>query len=581
MPEATATNTNTQMKSWQIITGLVVEPWLLRLMTVTGPSQWSQISKFQWSQISKFPDSKSPDSQIAGPLISLEIFEMSVFSSVQKLWMDRCGSKPKGDPEPEEAKLPQPPPPPPAPRPPSRYPSLLLFPLDIQLSVVYEWLDCFDISRLDVSFCSHSKRQCLLDLLSSPCPFSQWVFRKSFANDKLLTWLAKRKVAMCKLSLLHIGNESDFAQFPAFCRSLRFLDLSNLDQLTDAHMAHLLAVCRGTITHVRLDHCPAVSWSTVDLLITHSPQLQSLELTEIAFNRGQLQGGGSPPTKVVHLVLRAEEAIRPAVNPLPTLFAACPLLQTLHFGLLLANSDWVSIAGRGPVHKLILDAVAIDSPHVFQQLSLHLPQLTDLQVYKLTGLSQGIQGHVQGVAVADADLAYMCSFMGLRRLHFGSDRLTDALLCRLASNSTQLTHLVLSNAKRVTDASVAVLATCCNELLEVFIGHSELTDASVRKLLQGCPKLRKLAVPYSRLTYESMLHVAEHGKLLEEVDIFGNSSIVTEQSVALLKESILGVLLDCPHLSKLNIDSNGLDLAFVESIKAQLERRNRMKFSRS
>src|SRR5690242_8185852 len=123
----------------------------------------------------------------------------SAFSSLLNMWQSRLGlvskpAKPKPPSPPEDPVLVTPaaqtkaaPPPPP----PSKPSKLLVFPIDIQLSVLYEWLDCYSISRLDVAFCSRD-RQSLLDLLASPCPFSQWVFRKSFTNDGLLTWLSKR-----------------------------------------------------------------------------------------------------------------------------------------------------------------------------------------------------------------------------------------------------------------------------------------------------------------------------------------------------------------------------------------------------
>ena len=95
---------------------------------------------------------------------------------------------------------------------------------------------------------------------------------------------------------------------------------------------------------------------------------------------------------------------------------------------------------------------------------------------------------------------------------------TDAGL-RWVAQFGRLTHLNLSNCRKITDAGVKAIGGKCPHLVSLDISRcNRLTTASIRHVLSNCPELTQLNVKRCFSTFRQAMqlrpHLSSHCKLM-------------------------------------------------------------------
>jgi hypothetical protein len=158
------------------------------------------------------------------------------------------------------------------------------------------------------------------------------------------------------------------------------------------------------------------------------------------------------------------------------------------------------------------------------------------------------------------------------RYSLPSEKFTDEGLIALSEGCRQLQKIALHNCDRISDRSLYALAANCRGLQEVTIGgyNENITDGGLTVLFETCKDIRRLklsskllkvtdatcamltnncgkSLTYIKMTRKmtdaSILMLAKHCPLLEEVDLHRCSSI-SEAAVWALVSS-------CPRLTRL------------------------------
>ncbi|RYH11975.1 hypothetical protein EON65_38330 [archaeon] len=444
--------------------------------------------------------------------------------------------------------------------------NILGFNPDIVLLVFYAWLDRYDVSGLDVAYSNHIKRPLFLKLLSSPCGNSNWVFQKSFKDDFLLEWLARRRVAIHQLKLVNIGSESDFASFPHYCNSLRIVKFNNLKQLRDEHIEVLLATCGSIIQSVSIVRCAHITLSSVNAILAKSHKsLKTLHIESIHISAGRIDT--TTQTSIQQLCVRDKSTLRGTnLQFLSSIFSICPMLHNLHMGLLLTSGyvheySWLDVLSTHCVHmqELTLDYIAMNNI-LCTLLPTKLPHLLTLNIPTSRKLS----------SISIADYVNLGQFGHLQKLVTGGQVANTQMLTALCTSAqSSLVHMEVLAAGGVTSEVLHTLAMMCPLLHTLIMHRADVDDEGVGCVLRDCRKLRVLHLPYcTNLTKRSLEHVIKLGYNIEDLDLFipnnpyqlgdlGNGAFSPADIRALITEGV------CKKLVKLNVGDMALNDLFI------------------
>ena len=98
---------------------------------------------------------------------------------------------------------------------------------------------------------------------------------------------------------------------------------------------------------------------------------------------------------------------------------------------------------------------------------------------------------------------------------------TDEMVIALLQRFTRVTCIDLRGCTRLTDRSVAVVATLCPHLIQLILkGCGNLTDAAIIAVANECPKLAQLYVEYcGKLTDAAIIEVANKCPNLAQLNV--------------------------------------------------------------
>eukprot|EP01031_Cornospumella_fuschlensis_P032579 gene32579-39392_t len=445
--------------------------------------------------------------------------------------------------------------------------NILEFNPDITLLVLYSWLDRYDVSHLDVAYASRTQRPLFLKLLASPYGNSNWVFQKSFRDDRLLLWLARRRVAIHQLKLINIGNEADFTAFPHYCRSLRIAKFNNLRCLEDEHIGILLGACGSIIESISIVRCADITLASVNAILTTARKsLISLHLEGINHRVGVIDA--SLPTSLQHLCVReADNFSDRTTDPtfLSNILAICPLLRSLHMGLmvrpdLMREPSWLDTLAShcAEMREITFDFIAMNTT-LCQLLPVKLPHLHALNIPTSRKM-------LSILAPAYVGLGQFCQLQKI--VTGGHDANAQMLAALCVSAQSSLLHVEVLAAIDATSELLHTLAMLCPNLQTLILPNANVNDEGVEHLLKECQQLRMLHLCHCYdLTKKSLEHVKQFGHNMEDLSLFvptdpdelmgeGNVRYSIVDMHALVKDGV------CKKLVKLNVGDTLLNDLF-------------------
>ena len=182
--------------------------------------------------------------------------------------------------------------------------SLLLFPDDLIVSLLVEWLGIQNLAHLDSAICHHKTRPLFLGLLSSEHPgISSVAFMNKalVLNSGVVSWLESRRIFMKHLKFrgdsydtfvpspflpttggrvqcLWFSNcynitDTGLRSIAEGCPNLQPLKLNNCYSITDAGLGSIAEGCSG-LQSLDLRHCYSITNEGVQMIRESYPNLR-------------------------------------------------------------------------------------------------------------------------------------------------------------------------------------------------------------------------------------------------------------------------------------------------------------------
>ena len=377
-----------------------------------------------------------------------------------------------------------------------------VMPDEFVLSIVLEWVDIEDLSRLDIALTNHHFRVKYLHLLQKTVHKGvlsvsrNGDFFNSDCNDSkgydfnsgVAEWLEDRNIFMRTLRFYWKDKSSNRGVIPAgFLASTgqQLLSLTIADRtISDAAWAELLKRC-PRLEDVRMGCNENITDVGASNLAHFLPKLHYLcicetKVTDIGLGR---LGEGCIYLKYINL----EGCKQISDAGLAKLAEGCQGLESV----VLISCDNISDVG--------VNSLAQHCPHL-HSLYLAYTKVTDMG---LTRLGEGSCRALKFIDLGELDL------------------ITDTGLRKLAKGCPRLEDVNLEGCTKITDVGIASLAHNCVGLHTLYLSQTQVTDTGLASLGEGCKALRRISLDYLDISEEGILKLAEGCSMLERVGLDG------------------------------------------------------------
>eukprot|EP00899_Mesostigma_viride_P021235 jgi/Mesvir1/29112/Mv18418-RA.1 len=228
----------------------------------------------------------------------------------------------------------------------------------------------------------------------------------------------------------------------------------------------------------------------------------------------------------------------PGTGALSWLLRKCPNLQVLSMELREPIADpFYGVEEWESLSLMEMETKGTKLGAALEDIAAMCKGLKHLSVARCSGVTDG------GV------LAIAGACQGLESLNVAATQIGDAAIQAVAASCPGLQRLVVTNCKRVSDASLVSVAKHCRQLVALSVDETLVTDAGVTAVAQNCPRLRQLAVG-ANASDAAIAQVAAHCPALETLGV-ANCKRVTDASIKRIAEC-------CPRLTRLDAGGAGI-----------------------
>lgn len=435
--------------------------------------------------------------------------------------------------------------------------NLEIFPNDILIDILTDWLNVADVVRLDSACCMRSKRKHFLSVLQD----SNFLFAEDMMSPQYMTWLQKRKIRSKHLSFS--GPDEFFRYLDTFNDGLgqhtsptsllsqvASLGIQGVGEKDAAHLCeHLmhssrlislfLRGCTSSITAARIVSClPSPSLLKLDLYDFHDylncefsqyPMVTSalshvLDL-DLSFSNFDSYGDWFvDPVLFPQLQSLRLNQCFPASEHFLLKVIQCygPQLQRFEANLCEGMTDDVlnSILDHCSCLKHLEIAGSSLSSVAIRELGSSRFQLQSLNLASNWSLQFDVLREIIG-RIAESEDEF--SLLNVSRC-YGTD---DALIIFLAENVTGLTQLDVSYCFKVSDAGMLSLALCQPSLKILNVSYCpKLTDFAVEMLISHNTFLSELQLQSCQeITDRALICIAENCQSLRVLNVSGCTKI--------------------------------------------------------
>eukprot|EP00899_Mesostigma_viride_P021245 jgi/Mesvir1/29121/Mv18424-RA.1 len=304
-------------------------------------------------------------------------------------------------------------------------------------------------------------------------------------------------------------------------RHLQSLDLTNCEGVNDKTIQTIGKYCPG-LRVLLVGHCPRVRDTGITAVANGCPELRQLSVEYCVQVRSDS----------IALLTHSRS---PHLEELCVM--GCPLVRSDALQEVIQHRRQPD--GRGGLHRLAASDV---SDQVLARIAATCKLLECLDVEGENISDAGIGA----VAVAE-HLVSFCVRGSRKRTDDGGIRVTDDGIIALAQRRPKLVCLGVPWCRRITDASIRVVARH-KDLRHLDVqGCWGVTDASIEDIAETCPELRRLNVAgCTQVTDDGILAVSRKCTKMQRLSVRGCGD-VTDCSIRLLGTS-------CTQLQRLDVN---------------------------
>ena len=360
------------------------------------------------------------------------------------------------------------------------------------ITLILSMLTVHEVSRVDVAYCNHKKRQKFLNILSdNPCIIYDCVkFDKEFRRvNNALIYIGSRKINILALSMNNnrYCARNGLIGLARHSSSLTSLDISNINkkELDIVGIATLVKAFNEivsrcpSLTTLKTSNNVGVNDKAMLELARHCPGLTSLDISSC------------PTISYAGIINLARH---------------CPGLTFLNMNKCRGTDD--------------------DS---LEEISKHLTSLTALD----------IGGRRWDSNITDTGVIEISKHLtSLTAINLSNQReITDAGITEVAIHLTNLTAINLSYCC-ITNTGITAIAHNCNSLLVLDISYNSVNDIGITEVARHCFKLQTFNIRGCKnITDTSLTEIATHlASSLVDINVQGCKKTTDAGIIALARQ---------------------------------------------